>query len=67
MIEINNWKEYYLVEKEFDDTLIYVSIKAIKPDEVIKYIMTLLNGKRDAYIGFCKKVGDENLLLFYFN
>ncbi|MFU2017739.1 hypothetical protein ACM6Q7_22195 [Peribacillus butanolivorans] len=52
MIEINNWKEYYLVEKEFGDTLIYVSIKDIKPDEVIKYIMTLLNGKRDAYIGF---------------
>ncbi|KON67012.1 hypothetical protein AKG34_23830 [Peribacillus butanolivorans] len=67
MIEINNWKEYYLVEKEFGDTLIYVSIKDIKPDEVIKYIMTLLNGKRDAYIGFYKKVGDENLLLFYFN
>ncbi|MCO0599182.1 hypothetical protein NGI46_17365 [Peribacillus butanolivorans] len=64
MIEINNWKEYYLVEKEFGDTLIYVSIK---PDEVIKYIMTLLNGKRDAYIGFYKKVGDENLLLLYFN
>ncbi|KRF65058.1 hypothetical protein ASG99_02375 [Bacillus sp. Soil768D1] len=52
MIEIKNWKEYYLMEKEFGDTLIYVSIKDIKPDEVFKYILTLLNGKRDAYIVF---------------
>ena len=51
-INIKNWEEHRITKMEFGDILIYVTVKDIMSEEIYNYILTLLKGKKDAYIGF---------------
>lgn len=51
-INIKNWEERRITKEEFGDDLVYVTVKDILKEEIFKYILTLLKGKKDAYIAF---------------
>lgn len=51
-IQVNNWKEYYYTEIEFETTLIFATVEDIKSSEVIEYIRSIMDGKKETLISF---------------
>ncbi|GKV68379.1 hypothetical protein NCCP2716_08770 [Sporosarcina sp. NCCP-2716] len=51
-IDIRNWKEQEFEKDYFKDILRYITIEDVKSDEVYRYLLSLLRGKKAMYVGF---------------
>ncbi|MGG0663297.1 hypothetical protein ABE042_04225 [Viridibacillus arvi] len=51
-IKIKNWKEYEFTDPDEDLKFVFVTVKNIRVDEVIRYCMNIVKGKSSAHIAF---------------